>query len=428
MQRWREELTNHPVNATVKSLKSAVETDKTLDDPVFEAERARFLKVVNLIEQVLSGLDPDIAPIDVLTNINSQLRNGALASIQNFSSNGNNNQLVDANNQITTILGYLYQLSSLKFTRSTRRADLDAATSSFEKFARQAESKITEINAVVQGVANHVADKAAEIDKISSTVHVAESIFSEKIADWSNQATEFLTAKDADFSSMLTSAKKAQVDTLAGIKEFSKEQIKEFLDEQERRADDAATESEQRLAHIIADANDKHTKIMEFYELVAHDSVTGGHKSIAEREYKAAQRWRYGTIASVGVTLAWLICSLIFLESNLQPERVFWLSAVKSAAITALLISFSVYASKQANLHRANERRMRSFFLQVQAFDPFVSNLPEESRFEMKKALSERIFGSDDVDTDQGRIDNADFKGMEQFTALLERVLKAAKR
>jgi hypothetical protein len=132
-------------------------------------------------------------------------------------------------------------------------------------------------------------------------------------------------------------------------------------------------------------------------------------------------------MASIALTLVWLLLSLLYIEPSQETNELFWLDVVKSAVITGLLMSFSIYASKQSNLHRINERKMRAFFLQVQAFDPFVKNLPDDARSELKRQLSERIFGGVDGTPDDA-LDEASFKGIDHIGAIVERLLKAAKK
>jgi hypothetical protein len=158
--------------------------------------------------------------------------------------------------------------------------------------------------------------------------------------------------------------------------------------------------------------------------LVARDSVTGGHKEIADREFRAAETWRRITIASLVVAAAWITFSLFFTTPVLEPERAFWLGVGKSISLTVLLVSFAVYASKQASIHRLNERKARAFFLQVQAFDPFIASLPEETRVALKQALSSRIFGADDSEGDKQVLEAGELKTFDRFLDLAERLKK----
>lgn len=429
MQRWRDELSKHPLMTTIKTLEEAINTEHNIDDPIFEVERARFIKIIDVLKKVLDDLDPDLAPMDVLSNIQNVIRShGALTSVQNFAADGNQNHIVDANNQITNILGYIYQLSSLKFSRSTRRSDLDAATSSFEKFSKQVSGRYDALTESASQAAAAVAANASEIAGMRVEAETTKEDLAKSVAEWKAQTAEKSIAATSEFNAFLGEAKKKNLSLANSLEEKFIERMEALHKRVEDRTEDATVNLNEKLDEILLDAADKRTKILGLYELVAHDSVTGGHKQIADREYSAAENWRWGTIASVAITLLWMVFSLTVLEPRAISGQVFWLDVAKSAAITALLVSFSVYASKQANLHRVNERKARAFFLQVQAFDPFVASLPEESRSELKKLLSERIFGSSELISEDSALEQADFKGMDHLTAMMERILKAVKK
>jgi len=88
------------------------------------------------------------------------------------------------------------------------------------------------------------------------------------------------------------------------------------------------------------------------------------------------------------------------------------------------MISFAVYASKQAALHRVNERKARAFFLQVQAFDPFIESLEPTDRQELKKSLSARIFAPEDIQQDQGILESGAFDAVDRVMGFMERIAK----
>lgn len=167
---------------------------------------------------------------------------------------------------------------------------------------------------------------------------------------------------------------------------------------------------------------DLHQKIKNLHGLVATDSVSGGHQKIADREQAAATFWRHVAVGSIGCAIVWLLCTLFYLTPTLYPERLFWLQIGKSISLTALLLTLAVYASKQAALHRTNERRFRSFFLQVQAFDPFIESLSEADKQELKKALSERIFGPDEAKTDDAVLDQPSLNVVKELMAGLAKI------
>lgn len=428
MQRWQDELLKHPLMATIQTIDEAISLDQPITDPVAETERTRLIKIIGLLKNIIDQIDPDLAPLDVLNAINSQIRNSSfISNIQQFSNNGNVNHLIDANSQITPILGYLYQLSSLKLARVSRRADQNAATTSFQNFSDAISLKYDELTEKGTKAYSFVEEQLKKSYDISVQVDVIKASVDNKLAEWDNAQVERARQQVSEFNEMINAAKKEAATKLDKIdKETTAKFLKLYTDENGRANENIET-LQVSIKEVLDDARDKREKILELYDLVAHDSITGGHKQIADREYDSAFYWRLGTMASIALTLGWLLLSLLLIEPSQETNELFWLDVVKSAVITGLLMSFSIYASKQSNLHRINERKMRAFFLQVQAFDPFVKNLPDDARSELKRQLSERIFGGVDGTPDDA-LDEASFKGIDHIGAIVERLLKAAKK
>ncbi|AQS48096.1 hypothetical protein BMG03_10005 [Thioclava nitratireducens] len=426
MTRWQENFAKHPIHATLDAIEQALDVDVDIEDASLASEWVRLEKVIKIIKQILHDLDPELAPINALNTINAQINNGGvLNSVRNFSNTKNPQHLVDANTQIDQAIASLYQITSLKFARSTRRADLEAATSSFDKFARTTEKTLAVYKNRTQESAHEIAAAAHRIEEMRETASKSAKEFELELDEWRTTKTNILNDQSKEFTDLINSSKTNAANTVKEIRDTASSHLSEFFKEIREKANDEQVELVSHIESISADATDAHEKILKLYKIVARDSVIGGYKSIADREYSSAQWWRRGAVACIVLTIAWLLYSLLCLQPIVEPEPLFWLQIGKSAVITALLISFGIYASKQANLHRANEKRTRAFSLQVQAFDPFIANLPDDDRANLKKALSERIFGVQDNSDDDQILKDSSFQGLEQVVLLIERVKKA---
>ncbi len=422
MQRWQDEFSKHPIHATLKILEDNVNANVVPIDSASETERTRLNKIIGLAKKAVGDLDPDLAPIDVLGALNNQLNSSTMNSVRAFAAQGSPGHLQEANTHISAALGYIYQLSALRSGRSPRQSDLEAATSSFERFSKRMESALGDIQSRAAKAMNSINEAAAKIDELGLESASLAANFKQKLVEWENQNSEFTSHHKISFAAILSKSQIEYNELIASVKSDASEAVKSLLETEMAQAEANRTSITTRFNVIQQDAEAKHAEILKFYELVIHDSVTGGHKKIADREYDAAMSWRRLTVGCILATVAWIVYSLFCLSPQLEPPKLFWLQIGKSAALTMLLISFAIYASRQSNLHRRNEQKARSFFLKVQAFDPFVASLPEEQRWTMKQSMTERIFGPDDPENEKLGTDAADFKGMEHFVSILEKV------
>jgi hypothetical protein len=421
MQRWQDEFSKHPIHATLTILEDNANSNVAPLDSAGEAERARLNKIIGLIKKTINDLDPDLAPFDVLGALNNQLNSSTLNSLRTFAAQGNSSYLQEANTHITAALGYVYQLSALRTGRSPRQSDLEAATTSFERFAKNIESALGDIQSRAAKSMNTIDQAAAKIDEARVETETLAASFKQRIAEWENQNSESISHQKIVFSAILSKGQLELKELISSIKSESSDAVKSLLESEMVQAEANRTSIITRLNAVQQDAEAKHAEILKFYGLVTHDSVTGGHKKIADREQDAAEFWRRFTVWCVIAIVGWILFSLFCLTPQIEPPKLFWLQIGKSAALTALLISFAIYASRQSNLHRRNEQKARSFFLKVQAFDPFVASLPDEQRWSMKQAMTERIFGPDDNEQEKVSYDAADFKGLDHIVGVFER-------
>ena len=88
-----------------------------------------------------------------------------------------------------------------------------------------------------------------------------------------------------------------------------------------------------------------------------------------------------------------------------------------------MLLAAAGYFSLQSKLHRDSEQQMRWFALEVKAIDPFLSSLDDLDQKELKKKLSEKLFGQDRASTNKGD-GKIDVNAYEEITASFMSPLK----
>lgn len=139
----------------------------------------------------------------------------------------------------------------------------------------------------------------------------------------------------------------------------------------------------------------KHAAILEIHGLVGTDGVAGGYQKTATDEHKAANTWRIVAMVSLGLAAAWLALKFYLGFGNASDGALNWAELVTAGSLTLVLLATAGYASRQSKTHRDLEQQMRWFSLEVKAIDPFLSSLEDADQKELKKQLSERLFGKD---------------------------------
>lgn len=425
MKKWQEELLKHPINTSIQKLEEALEIEVRNDDPALELERSRFAKIVFFLQDGLKKLDADLTPIDLLTQINNQLQShGAFNTLSNLASSKDPNLFRDLNVQINPSLSYIVQLHQVPANQSASSSDTKAATAVYEKFLSSITSREEKFADNLRKIEERLQNALQQFESLANDTSSIREDFSKFVEAKKVQLDELVRSIEEQTQNDRLSNKKEFSDLTIVIKEKYQEEIENLIEKYDEQLLLSQKATQTKLDGIISDSDSKHEEIKKLYGLVALVSVTGGHKEIADREHDAAQNWRYVTIVSILVAAGWIGYNLFWMDPIIEPDRLFWLQLGKSFSLTVLLLSLAVYASKQSSLHRIRERKTRAFFLQVQAFDPFVQSLPEPKRVELKEALSSRIFGKDEDELDRLTMENGDFKSLDRLFSYIEQAKK----
>lgn len=417
MERWQEQLSKHPIMGLLRQLKQIEAAALKIENDVTLSEYTRIIKITTKLDEVLSQLDPELAPLDTLTNIYNTLTNsGAIGVINEIVNNKNVNYLKNLNDQLNGILVYISQIRGSFTKTSTSKVDYKASSIILEKFAKN----LTEKENQYSNFLNISKDKLYNIveskDKYDLYLNETKTNIDKFISDSNNSINELKSRQNISFNETISQIKSQAENQMSALADDIDQEAKSIIDETNSFLETAKNETEIKLEEI-----------KRLYGLVAKVSVSGGHKRIADKENKAAEIWRIISVFSILCTLVWLLYVYFkpFVEAGQDITIVFWLNLGKSLSISAMLVSFAIYASRQSSLHRVSARKAQEFFLQVQAFDPFVESLSPEDKSALKKEMTSRIFKSDDGEHDRRIVDNGDFNTVEKFIGLVESAVKA---
>ena len=105
---------------------------------------------------------------------------------------------------------------------------------------------------------------------------------------------------------------------------------------------------------------------------------------------------------SLALAAGWVLLKYLNGFASISEARVNWSEVITATSLTLVLLAGAGYASRQSKLHRDAEQQLRWFALEVKAIDPFISSLDETDRNELKKSLTEKLFGKNRTTSGQG--------------------------
>jgi len=426
MSRWNEQYKVHAIHATLEWLHESASKEFDDIDENEISEKRRFIKTINKYISVLSDLDPEIVPFNQLDSLNTALRNPNVTNqINAYTQNGTVANLAAASDQLTNQLSVLSLLLSLAENVPVQNpiVDLeqliDSATSTLV-------GKKDVLSAELEKLGLSVEEKEEKLVVLSKLIDQKSSEMTTSVNQWQNQFSTAQESRSQEFSKWrdnFSTEKGAEVDLA----------IQQFEEKLEKSSESFSVE----INDILNDGNDKHQSILELYEITAGDSVGAGYLKNANDEKKQADNWRKISVSFIALTVAWLLFSFFYNTSHMKqvPTLVSpvkasneqsevsksldvkkqkfdtenlikvgidyekgtpllpWYTLFVTFSLSGVLLWGSAYAGQQSTKHRNNEKQTRWFALEVRAIDPFINSLETSDKNELKKQLSEKMFG-----------------------------------
>lgn len=399
MSRWDEQFQNHPIHKTLKEIDNllSVKTDDISREG--QSEKRRISKLMDVFEEVLNALDPELTPRQILDNIHSDAGH-VQNELINYNSSRNDGHLKNANNVLDGMLIHLSSLSTVKGFRVTKPAKrlgklLDESIEATYDKKQSLENEILKVSELSQSQNEKLEALSSSIDtKKQETDSLISSWQTQYSEDQNNRNNSFAEDQQKRMNNFTTWKTKFEGEARAEFDKLINSSNKKITDEQEKFSD--------KISSLTEDADNKHKQILDLYGLVAGDSVASDYLKNANDEQKQANFWRRATIFFIVLTAAWLITSYIIGGMGANDGSISWERIIKAFSITGILVFGAAYSSKQSSLHRKNEKIARWVSLDMKAFGPFIESLPEEERNSLKKGISERLFGQQYKNTDKG--------------------------
>ena len=395
MSRWSEQFESHPIHETIQTLQDWLDVEVGKINSEHEDERRRFSKALDLTRTVIAGLDAELFPENLFNNLNKQLRQPPIWNeVSNYASNQNVQHLHQANEHLTGQLPLVYQIAALTGPPDTAKTirSIEEAYSQFckliEKREREFSERLGELKQNCEDVNERLTAQSKALDNLKAKT---DSAFNE----WQNEFSASQNSRAEEFSSAQIQRGEKFDETMREIRAKSEVETSDISDQHNKRLESAFDTYKQDVEERLDDMKAKHAAILEIHGLVGKDGVAGGYQKTATDEHKSANIWRVITMVSLGLAAAWLLV-VFFLGFSATPSGGVNLAELaKAASLTLVLLTAAGFAARQSKTHRDLEQEMRWFSLEVKAIDPFLSSLEEADQKELKKQLSERLFGKD---------------------------------
>lgn len=406
MSEWDERYENHPLQSEVQTYDAILTEVEELasSDPKAVTQVNRLRQVHALLLKQLAAVDPVLVPFSTLKQLHSyvqQQRN----ELAQFRTNKNVGHLSNANTQADSVLVQLKNLNAV-----AAPADVEGirdAVGSFRKSAGQylrniegeytsLQARLSELNAHIQKASEEVTVQKSRLDaaitqhqqqfsqaeegrrekfsqveqeraeRFSRALNQVEETTGRAVEDFQLQCETLLQEHNDSLKTVTSTAEKTTAELMASLRDSAAELLKS-IEQQKKRAED--------LVHVIADTG-----------------MVGGYQRVANEEQVVARVWEGVAL----VALVGLVGFAIYAFRSTLGATFDWGVFLARGFVAVTFAVLAGYAARQAEKHHAIERRNRRVELEIASIGPFLTELPEDERNEVKKNLAERLFGNPD--------------------------------
>lgn len=410
MSRWTELFENHPIHDTLKWLRECVSSEFNDLDEDEAIEKRRFIKLLSKYEEVLESLDVELLPFNQLDSLNNALRNANFANqINAYRDNGNVANLVEANNLFTNQITQLCLLFSLGAPSEPHKPlkDIEELIDSSTNSLVQKKDKLKKGIEALQSKSQEQDGKLLNLEQL---IEKNKTEVESHITNWQSQFSTAQETRSQDYNSWRnTFATEAQ------------KEIDNLVENHSAKLEFNNNDFSQKIQQLLSDGNEKHRAILDLYEITAGDSVGAGYIQNANDEGKQANFWRGVSVLFIILTVCWMLFAYSSIStqplaeaqasseaamnkekgaqteqellSGMHSDGISWYKLFITFSLSGVLLWGSAYSAQQSTKHRNNEKRNRWLALEVKAIDPFISSLDETQQKEIKRQLTDRIFG-----------------------------------
>ena len=341
-------------------------------------------KEKDAIKDSLENADPEMVPLNLLDELNDNLsnpRHNIMNQLQDYANTGHVGNLIKANNHLSIHLQKLVTLAAMS-QKSRAVKPLKSVERAADELNKILVAKNEEFQKNTNELLSKINTSEKELDDLDKLIKSNKEETNGLIGKWQEQFSNAQESRSVDFSELRERLAKEARDNIDEINEKSQAKVGKVFDD-----------FTNGIEIYIDDAETKHQRILELYGLVAGDSVAASFVENANEEKSAANFWRVISILFILGTLAWLGLAYNLNSAADLAGLIHWPKLFITISISGVALFGAAYSAQQSTKHRNIEKNTRRFALEVKAIDPFIASLTDEDKSELKKNLSDKLFG-----------------------------------
>ncbi len=378
-----EKINEHPSLSRAEEVRSLLDVLEELDLSTEVRESLhRLRRVIDLFLNQVSSADPELTSFQALKSADQQFSK-IKQELTQYKSNKNANHITNASTAADSIL-------------STARAlwipavdlDLDQvrdAISSFRKSvgqnARYAEQELAETRKAIESLRE-------EANALKNSIREQKSRLDSVVNEFQSQFSKAEEARRSESASVL----KEEEGKMEQLRSSYEEKFEASIEGSETRFNSISENLSAKAGGIISEIEKFKEKAERLIHVIANTGMVGGCQRVANEERKVGRFWDGVSLLSLAGMVGFAIYAFHGTFDDFNPG-VF----LARFGVVLTFGALAGYAARQADKHHKVERRNRRVELELASIDPFLAELPDEERNQIKAAVADRLFAREDL-------------------------------
>ncbi len=372
---------NHPFHSIWEQLLDLSHEESLVDglDESTIQDLARLRKVITFSNGIIKNIDPDLFPVNLLTNLQKQSQ-GCINEINAYKQDKNTAHIDSANNHCDAILQVLHQTPASLYSNSSKNISeasstyIEAIGAFLNNTKAQSENNITELKSSIDSSLNQLNELKQQLNTLDSEA---------------STVTQTIQQQTSEFNTQYQSSEKTRSER------FEKAYEKYVTDADTKFKD--LVERTSKIIEVLLNLQDEASKV---YGVTIGTLQGGAYSSYADEEKKAANLLRLLASLLMLTGVGFLVVPEVVLALKDEPYLFVWEKVLGRLPLSLVVFVPAFYFARESNKHRNNEiaNRRRQHILTT--LDPYLELMEKPKAQELKADVARTIFSESGTSVD----------------------------
>ena len=280
----------------------------------------------------------------------------------------------------------------------------DGIKNSIQLYKRELKNLTTEI----EELKNKTTD---EFKKIKENDDNELEIISKKQEETQNNINDQIVEFNAKISELQNTID-LKNEELESLKDSYNKTLVDIQQNYENKIMSLESQATDDFDKIKEDISKKDAKISELIGIIGNKANVGEYKTNAYKAHAERVRWQIATVVIFGI--AFVMMGLITLLT-----KDYNITTLARYVVSVILLGMSGYTAKQASNQRKDEIYFRKQQLELASIDIYLDDMPDDIKVEIKKELSNKIFGQAG-ETYKNKYDDSSNETIDKISKIIE--------